>query len=46
MSEAILGLLDIEGGGFQNIQGRQIRKENVDDFWAQLKARLAASRGG
>ena len=36
----------IPAGGFQNIQGRQIRKENVDDFWAQLKARLAASRGG
>lgn len=33
-------------GGFQNIQGRQIRKDTVDAFWKQLKERLAAARGG
>ncbi len=36
----------IPAGGFQNIQGQQIRKDNVDVFWDQLKARLAAARGG
>ena len=36
----------IPAGGFQNIQGRQIRKDTVDAFWAELKKRLAAARGG
>lgn len=31
-------------GGFQNIKGRQIRKDNVDEFWTKLKARLAAAK--
>ena len=33
-------------GGFQNIQGRQVRKDTVDAFWKQLKERLAAASGG
>ena len=33
-------------GGFQNIMGRQVRKDTVDAFWKQLKSRLEAARGG
>jgi len=33
----------IPDGGFMNIEGRQIRKDNVDAFWTELKARLAAA---
>lgn len=32
--------------GFQNIDGQQIRKDNVDEFWTELKQRLAAAQGG
>jgi len=36
----------IPAGGFQNIQGRQVRKDTVGAFWDELKKRLAAARGG
>ncbi|MEE2714301.1 MAG: sugar-binding protein [Planctomycetota bacterium] len=34
----------IPDGGFMNINGRQIRKDTVDQFWTELKARLAAAK--
>jgi ribose transport system substrate-binding protein len=32
--------LDIPEDGFLNIEARQIRKDNVDEFWAELKKNL------
>lgn len=32
--------------GFLNLPARKIRKDNVDAFWTELKANLAAGKGG